>query len=65
MHSRLSANRANLVNLRREFFHATPGDAKMHLSELAGELLSFHDVAEALEFRQSLEKRNATAAAQL
>ena len=60
MHSRLSANRANLVNLRREFFHATPGEAKFHLSELAGELLSFHDVAEALEFRQSQEKRNST-----
>ena len=59
MHSRLSATRANLVNLRREFFHATPGEAKVHLSQLAGELLSFHEVAEALEFRQSREKRTA------
>lgn len=57
MHSRLGARRLNLVNLRREFFQATAEEAKQHLSELAGELLTFHDVAEALEFRQSLEQR--------
>jgi hypothetical protein len=51
-----------LVNLRREFFLATPAEAKRHLSELAGELLSFQDIAEALEFRQSMEQRNKTAA---
>lgn len=57
MHSRLSGNRINLINLRREFFRATPLEAKLHLSELAGDLLSFQDVAEALEYRQSLERR--------
>ena len=62
MHSRLSGHRANLVNLRREFFLATPAEAKRHLSELAGELLSFQDIAEALEFRQSMEQRNKTTA---
>ena len=57
MHSRLSSNRANLVNLRREFFHVTAAEARQHLSELAGELLAFHDLPEALEFRQSQEQR--------
>lgn len=54
MHSRLAGHRANLVNLRREFFRATPLVAKSLLTELAGELLTFHDVPDALEFRQSL-----------
>lgn len=55
MHTRLVDHRINLVNLRREFFRATPLEAKALLSELAGELLSFHDVPDALEFRQSLK----------
>jgi hypothetical protein len=57
MHSRLSKQRVNLVNLKREFFQATAIDAKRHLSELAGELLTFQDIPEALEYRQSLERR--------
>lgn len=57
MHSRLGARRLNLVNVRREFFQVTAAEAKQHLSELAGELLTFHDVAEALEYRQSTEQR--------
>lgn len=58
MHTRLANSRVNLVNLRREFFNATALDAKRHLSELAGELLTFQDVAEALEYRQSQDRRN-------
>jgi len=54
MHTRLAGHRVNLVNLRREFFRATPLEAKQHLSELAGELLTFHDDPEALEYRQSM-----------
>lgn len=61
MHARLAESRINLVNLKREFFHATPAEAKRHLGELAGELLTFHDVAEALEYRQSMERRRQTA----
>jgi hypothetical protein len=57
MHNRLANSRVNLVNLKREFFQATALEAKQHLSELAGELLTFQDVAEALEFRQSVERR--------
>ncbi|MEJ8857436.1 DUF4041 domain-containing protein [Variovorax robiniae] len=56
MHARLSERRVNAVNRRREFFRVTPLEAKMHLSELAGELLEFEDIPEALEFRQSLSQ---------
>jgi hypothetical protein len=54
MHERLAASRVNVVNRRREFFKATPLEVKKHLSELAGELLEFQDIAEALEYRQCL-----------
>jgi seryl-tRNA synthetase len=54
MHARLGDKRVNVVNLRREFFRATPSEVKSHLVELAGELLEFEDVPEALEYRQSL-----------
>ncbi len=54
MHERLSAFRVNVVNRRREFFNVTPLEAKAHLAELAGELLEFHEVPEAEEYRQSL-----------
>jgi hypothetical protein len=56
MHDGLAARRVNLVNQRREFFRATPLEAKAHLAELAGELLQFQDVPEALEYRESLTR---------
>ena len=54
LHTRLATNRVNLINLRREFFRVTPTEVKTHLAELAGELLQFEDVPEAVEHRQSL-----------
>jgi len=54
MHDRLAVRRVNLVNQRREFFRATPLEAKAYLAELAGELLQFQDVPDALEYRESL-----------
>lgn len=54
MHQRLADRRVNRVNQRREFFRATPLEVKMHLAELAGELLQFQDTPEAVEYRQSL-----------
>ena len=54
MHDRFTDVRVNIVNRRREFFRATPSEAKEHLSELAGELLQFQEVPEAIEYRQSL-----------
>ncbi len=64
MHTRLAARRVNLINQRREFFYATPAEAKQHLMELTGSLLQYEEVAEALEYRQSLtQARQAEAAA--
>jgi hypothetical protein len=57
LHQRLAEKRVNLVNPRREFFHATPGEVKALLAELAGELLEFDELPEALEYRQSMAQR--------
>lgn len=54
MHERLTKVRVNIVNQRREFFRATPLEVKGLLSELAGELLQFDEVPEAIEYRQCL-----------
>jgi Domain of unknown function (DUF4041)/Meiotically up-regulated gene 113 len=56
MHSRLAERRVNQVNLRREFFYATPAEAKECLLDLTGSLLEYEEVPEALEYRQSLTK---------
>jgi len=53
MHQRLAEKRVNRVNLRREFFYATPAEARGHLADLAGELLTFQESPEAIEFHQS------------
>lgn len=60
MHERLAELRVNVVNRRREFFRATPLEAKAHLAELSGELLQFQDVPEALEYRQGLTRSEAS-----
>ncbi len=57
MHERLADRRVNTVNRRREFFYATAAEAKEHLGGLAGELLEFQDIPEALEYRQCLRSR--------
>lgn len=54
MHRRLADKRVNRVNLRREFFYATPAEALVHLRELAGDVLTFEELPEAIEYRQSL-----------
>jgi hypothetical protein len=43
----------NKVNTRREFFYATPVEVKKHLMDVAGDLLSFEETPEALEYHQS------------
>ena len=53
MHLRLADRRVNRVNLRREFFYATPAEARDHLLALTGDLLQFEELPEALEFHQS------------
>jgi hypothetical protein len=63
LHERLADRRVNRINTRREFFYATPEEVKAHLLDVAGELLSFDEVPEALEYRQSLNLAAADAAA--
>jgi hypothetical protein len=40
--------------MRREFFYATPAEARDLLKDLTGELLQFDEEPEALEYHQSL-----------
>ena len=53
MHQRLADRRVNRVNLRREFFYASPAEARDLLKALTGELLQFDEMPEAVEFHQS------------
>ncbi|HEX5368994.1 MAG TPA: GIY-YIG nuclease family protein, partial [Dehalococcoidia bacterium] len=63
LHQRLADRRVNRINTRREFFYATPEEVKTHLLEVAGELLSYEDTPEALEYRQSQNLTRDAAAA--
>ncbi|UQU62796.1 DUF4041 domain-containing protein [Couchioplanes caeruleus] len=62
MHSRLADRRVNMVNHRREFFYATPAEAKQHLKDLAGNLLQYEETPVALEYRQSRSQAQRLAA---
>ncbi len=53
MHQLLANKRVNRVNSRREFFYATPTEARGHLASLSGEILEFVEIPEAVEFHQS------------
>jgi hypothetical protein len=53
LHRRFDDRRVNRVNGRKEFFYATPQEVKEHLVELAGELLTYEESAEAIEYHQS------------
>ncbi|MEO7190063.1 MAG: DUF4041 domain-containing protein [Vicinamibacterales bacterium] len=63
LHNQFSAQRMNLVNRRREFFRATAAQVRGALVSLAGDLLEFEDIAEALEYRQSEHVRTGTTTA--
>ena len=54
LHRRLADKRVNQVNLRREFFRATPAEVREHLQAIAGDLLLFDELAEAEDYRRSL-----------
>lgn len=60
MHARLADRRVNRVNKRREFFYATPGEVKAILLELAGDLLEYTEIAEAVEYRLSANEAGPT-----
>lgn len=60
VHRRLADRRVNRINLRREYFYATPHDALEQLRDLAGEVLTFEELPEAIEFRQSVTLRDSS-----
>lgn len=54
LHDALSARRVNKVNLRREFFYASPAQVREILHKIDDQhLIEYHDVPEALEWRAS------------
>jgi hypothetical protein len=53
LHKLMEDRRVNRINLRREFFYATPEEVKVHLVAVAGDILTFTDIPEAAEFHQS------------
>ncbi|BBZ06099.1 hypothetical protein MDOR_02680 [Mycolicibacterium doricum] len=59
LHRRFAHTRVNRVNLRREYFYATPAEVKLALIEIAGNLLEFAEHAEAEQYRASELMRRA------
>ena len=53
LHRSLDERRVNRVNARREFFYATPVEIRTLLEHHSGQLLSWVDEPEALEWHQS------------
>ena len=59
LHRALEDRRVNRVNLRREFFHATPAEVRALLGQFKGAELSFVEEPEAVEWHQSVNLANA------
>jgi hypothetical protein len=57
LHQALAERRVNLVNLRREFFYATPTEVKEILTTADGSVLEFIEEPEADEWHQSANAR--------
>lgn len=57
LHHDLAPSRVNLVNLRREFFYATPSQVRELLERHEGSLLSFNELPEAEEWHVSQNSR--------
>jgi len=53
LHHALMHARVNMVNARREFFYVTPQEVRGLLESFQGDLLSFTEAPEAVEWRQS------------
>jgi len=58
LHQRFAERRVNRVNMRREFFHVSPLEVRSALADLQGNLLTFAEVPEAAEWRQSMGGRD-------
>ena len=64
LHQALADKRVNLVNMRREFFYATPAEVRDLLKQFEGNhLLSFEENPEAVEWHQSENTRRIAAEA--
>ncbi|MFI0348901.1 DUF4041 domain-containing protein [Actinomadura sp. 9N407] len=58
LHQTFAEQRVNQVNLRREFFYATPSEVRATLESIAGNhLLEYTETPEALEWRSSTTRR--------
>jgi len=57
LHQHFAHRRVNMVNAHREFFYATPAEVRGVLEEVHGSLITFTEVPEALEWRQSERER--------
>jgi hypothetical protein len=55
LHRELSSRRVNQVNMRREFFYATPEEVRELLKKHAGQVLEYVLEPEAAEYRQSVQ----------
>jgi hypothetical protein len=61
LHAAFAEQRVNKVNLRREYFYATPAEVRDELARIAGQhLLEYHDLPEALEWRASGSRPGST-----
>jgi hypothetical protein len=59
LHRHFADRRVNWVNNHREFFYVSPGQVRDALVQMQGDMLTFSDEAEALEWRQSQTARAA------
>lgn len=63
LHQKFAEKRVNMVNLRREFFYATPAEVREALLSLGNDhILEYNEVAEASEWRASQPHRHGAAA---
>lgn len=58
LHKKFDSRRVNLVNSRKEFFHATIDDVKEALKEHKNLTINFNEKYEALEYRDTLKMRS-------
>jgi hypothetical protein len=59
LHQNFAAQRVNLVNLRREYFYASPAEVRDALVEHHVELVEYQENAPAEEFAASKDLREA------
>ncbi|WP_067480876.1 DUF4041 domain-containing protein [Actinomadura hibisca] len=61
LHQEFAAQRVNQVNLRREFFYATPAEVRDALQRISGNhLLRYSEIPEAIEWRASRNNAEAS-----